>query len=261
MRIGAMNNPMFDPVEEIETYARFGMDFIDLTLEPQQAYSRTMNVGAVKAALDRTGLGIVGHTAYYLPIASPFVDIREQAIAEIERDMEIFAELGADKVNVHPYSHVPLHENRWIRETNISTFQRLVAKAEQIGIRFMMENMAPLFNTPRDLSTIFTAVPGLYFHLDVGHANLETEHNLTVELASLFCERLIHVHFSDNNGGDLDLHLPLGVGKIDWKWIVHILKRVGYDDTITLEVFAHDREHLLFSRDKLLRLWVEVEPT
>lgn len=259
MLIGAMNNPMFDPIEEIETYARFGLDFIDFTMEPQAAYSRTLDVCKVKAALVRTGIGIVGHTAYYLPISSPFVDIRKSAIEEIEFDMEIFAELGATKVNVHPYSAVPLHETRWIREANIEAFQRLVVKAHQLGLKFMMENMPPHFNTPRDLSEIFAAVPELYFHLDVGHANLETEHNLTVELASLFCERLAHVHFSDNNGGDLDLHLPLGVGKIDWKWIVHILKRVGYDDTITLEVFAHDREHLLFSRDKLRRLWTEVE--
>ena len=259
MLIGAMNHPMFDTIEEIETYARFGFDFIDLTLEPQAAYSSTLNIAAVSKALEETGLGIVGHTAYYLPIASPFVEIREAAIQEIERDFMVFAELGAKKVNVHPYTDVPLHETRWIRETNIAAFQRLLSRAQELGLRFMVENMPPNFNTPRDLSMVFAAAPDLAFHLDVGHANLQTEHNLTVELASVFRDRLIHVHFSDNNGGDLDLHLPLGVGKIDWKWIVHILKRVGYDDTITLEIFAHDREHLLFSRDKLRRLWDEDE--
>jgi len=260
MLIGAMNNPMSDTVEEIETYARLGFDFIDLTLEPQAAYSATLNVEDVRKALERTGLGIVGHTAYYLPIASPFAEVREAALNEIERDLLVFARLGATKVNVHPYTNVPLHETRWIREMNIAAFGRLLAKAKESGLRFMVENMPPDFNAPRDLSTVFSAVPDLAFHLDVGHANLETGHNLTVELASLFSDRLIHVHFSDNNGGDLDLHLPLGVGQIDWKWIVHILKRVGYDDTITLEVFARDREHLLLSRDKLRRLWDEVEP-
>ena len=259
MLIGAMNNPMFDTIEEIETYAAFGLDYIDLTLEPQAAYSGTLDLTAAKRALQRTGLGIVGHTAYYLPIASPFEEIREAAIQEVERDFAVFAQLGAKKVNIHPYIDVPLHETRWIRETNIAAFRRLLPKAEELGLRFMIENMPPNFNNPRDLSAVFAEVPGLAFHLDVGHANLQTEHNLTVELASLFCDRLIHVHFSDNNGGDLDLHLPLGVGKIDWRWIVHILKRVGYDDTITLEVFAHDREHLLFSRDKLRRLWEETE--
>lgn len=252
-----MNNPMADVVEEIEVYAAYGFDFIDLTLEPNAAYSATLPVGKVKAALERTGLGIVGHTAYYLPIASPFPEIRECAIREIERDIRVFAELGASKVNVHPYIIAPLQENRWIREANIDAFRRLLEYAKARGMIFMMENIAPHFNSPRDLSEVFAAVPGLGFHLDVGHANLETEHNMTVELASLFADHLEHVHFSDNNGGNLDLHLPLGVGKIDWKWIVHILKRIGYDGTITLEVFAHDREYLLISRDKLRRLWDE----
>jgi len=255
MKLGAMNNPMFDPIVEIETYSRYGFDFIDLTLEPQASLSSTIPVDKVKDALERTGLGIIGHTAYYLPIASPFPELREAAIAEIERCIEIFARLGADRVNVHPYVQVPLHESRWIREMNIDAFRRLCDYAKPFGLRMMVENIPDLFNTPRELSSVFSAVPDLGFHLDVGHANLRTDHNQTVELASLFCERLLHVHFSDNNGGDLDLHMPIGSGKIDWKWIIHILKRVGYDDTITLEVFSDDREYLLFSKERVIRLW------
>lgn len=257
MLIGAMNNPMFDVVDEINAYHKIGLDFIDLTLEPQAAYSATLEVDRIKKALEATGMGIVGHTAYYLPIASPFPELRECALSEIERDMQIFLHLEAKKVNVHPFTWAPLHETRWIRETNIHSFQRLTETASKLGLKLMMENMAPLFNTPRDLSSVFSAVPELGFHLDVGHANLETEHNLSVELSSLFADRLEHVHFSDNNGGNLDLHLPLGVGKIDWKWIVHILKRVGYDGTITLEVFADDREYLQISMGKLHKLWDE----
>jgi sugar phosphate isomerase/epimerase len=255
MLIGAMNNPMHDVVEEIHTYAQSGFDFIDLTLEPEAAYSATFPIEKVKTALEQTGLGIVGHTAYYLPIASPFPELRECALAEMERDFRIFAALGAKKVNVHPQVWVPLHDSRWIREANIASLRRLYHYAETLGLKLMLENVAPTFNTPRDLSMVFAAVPGLGFHLDVGHANLETEHNLTVELASLFANRLEHVHFSDNNGGNLDLHLPLGAGKIDWSWIVHILKRVGYDGTITLEVFTDDRDYLLFSKQKLEDLW------
>lgn len=257
MLIGAMNNPMVDVVEEIQTYARHGFDFIELTLEPHAAYSAALPIEKVRNALEQTGLGIVGHTAHYLPIASPIPEIRECAIAEIERDLLVFSFLNAEKANVHPFVWAPLHENRWIRETNIAAFSRLTVRAYELGMKLMVENTPPHFNTPRDLSAVFAAVPELSLHLDVGHANLETEHNLTVELASLFSSRVEHVHFSDNNGGTLDLHLPLGVGNIDWKWIVHILKRIGYDGTITLEVFARDREYLFISRDKLRRLWDE----
>jgi sugar phosphate isomerase/epimerase len=254
-----MNNPMTNVLDEIESFASMGFDFIDLTLEPQAASSAELPIDKVRAALKRTGMRIVGHTAFYLPIASPIPEVREAAVAEIERDVEVFHKLGATKVNVHPYLTAPLHDNRWIRETNIASLRRLIDQAQRFGIKLMLENVPPLFNSPRDLSTVFAALPELGFHLDVGHANLESEHNMTVELASLFIDRLEHVHFSDNNGGSLDLHLPLGVGKIDWKWIVHILRRVGYDSTITLEVFAHDREYLMISRNKLHKLWDEDE--
>ena len=53
-----------------------------------------------------------------------------------------------------------------------------------------------------------------------------------------------HVHFSDNRGRD-DNHMPLGVGNINWKNAVKSLKSIGYDDTITLEVFCDDAAMLL----------------
>jgi sugar phosphate isomerase/epimerase len=80
MQIGAMNNPMTDVVEEIESYAACGFDFIDLTLEPQMAYSATFPIARVQQALARTGLGVVGHTAYYLPIAAAIPEIRSTIV-------------------------------------------------------------------------------------------------------------------------------------------------------------------------------------
>lgn len=66
-------------------------------------------------------------------------------------------------------------------------------------------------------------------------------------------------HVSDNQGGHDDLHLPLGVGRIGWPKIVRALKNVGYDGTITVEVFADDDDYLVMSRDKLRKLWETTE--
>jgi len=64
---------------------------------------------------------------------------------------------------------------------------------------------------------------------------------------------LKHVHLSDNKGSE-DLHLPMGVGNIDWKKILKILKKY-YRGTITLEVFSKDKDYALLSKEKLKRLW------
>jgi sugar phosphate isomerase/epimerase len=56
------------------------------------------------------------------------------------------------------------------------------------------------------------------------------------------------------------MHLPLGVGNINWAKIVKALKNAGYDGTITIEVFGDDDDYLIMSRNKLKRLWDLAEP-
>lgn len=55
--------------------------------------------------------------------------------------------------------------------------------------------------------------------------------------------------------GDSDRHLPLGAGTLDYEKFISELKRLGYDDTITLEVFSRDRDYLLLSKRKLEALF------
>ncbi|MEW6557820.1 MAG: TIM barrel protein, partial [Elusimicrobiota bacterium] len=68
-------------------------------------------------------------------------------------------------------------------------------------------------------------------------------------------DRLIHVHLSDNKGGYNDLHIPLGTGNVNWEDAVGLLKRIGYNNTITLEVFSRDRDYLLLTKQKVQKLW------
>lgn len=259
MRLGAMNNPMLDVVQEIEFFAELGFEFIDLTLEPAAAYAPKVDVKAVKKALESSGLGLIGHTAWFLPIASPFPDVRESALQEMEKCIRTFHELGATMMNVHPQAKVPLHGDEWIRDQNIAALVRLTSLARPYGIQIILEN-TPHFSRVMQLRPIFEAIPELGFHLDIGHANLESPYNRSEELITNFTERLVHVHVSDNKGGHDDLHLPLGVGNINWAWAVRLLKNAGFDGTITIEVFADDEDYLLMSRDKLRKLWDTVEP-
>ncbi|MEN6357302.1 MAG: sugar phosphate isomerase/epimerase family protein [Armatimonadota bacterium] len=250
---------MIDVIEEIALMADLGFDFIDLTLEPEETYSATINVKKVTRALARAKLGIVGHTAWYLPVASSFPEIREVAIRELERCMKVFKEMGAEKMNVHPYTRIPLHEEDWVIAQNIEVLARLANLGSEIGLRVMMENM-PHFSRVSQLKPIFEAVPELELLLDVGHANLDTPHNYSEELIAHFGERLGHVHMHDNRGGKDDMHLPLGVGNINWLRVVRALKNANYDDTITIEVFGDDDDYLVMSRDKLKYLWEHTEP-
>jgi sugar phosphate isomerase/epimerase len=258
MQLGAMNHPARDPAAEIELIARQGFDFIDLTLEPPAAASATVDVAALRRALKRTGLGIVGHTAYYLPIASPFPELRECALREFSRCAAIFAELGATAMNVHPDPSVGLLGDEWVRRQNLESLRALEEICRPHGLRLMLENHPHGYNSPEQLRPILTALPELGLHWDVGHGNLLTPYNRTESVLQQFGDRLAHVHISDNKGGDRDLHLPMGVGTIDWRWALGTLQRAGYDGTITIEAFVPDPDYLVLAREKVRRLWDEL---
>lgn len=259
MQLGAMNNPMIDIYEEVQLIADLGFDFIDLTLEPEETFSATVNVKRLKRAIESSGLGVVGHTPWYLPVASPFPELREVAVNELGRCLRVFKEFGATKMNLHPSMKVPLHDEEWVISQNVDALARLIEMARPLGIDVMIENM-PNFSRVAHLKPILEAVPEAKLLLDVGHANLDSPYNHTEELLAHFGDRLAHVHVSDNRGGHDDMHLPLGVGNINWAKIVKALKNAGYDGTITIEVFGDDDDYLIMSRDKLKRLWDLAEP-
>lgn len=250
---------MIDTVEEINLFSDLGFDFIDLTIEPEETYSATIDVKKIIKALNNVNMGVVGHTAWYLPIASPFPEFRELAIKELERCMRVCRDIGITKMNLHPHIKAPLHDENWVIAQNIDALARLVNSAKKLDMKIMLENM-PHFSRVAQLKPILDAVPEALLLLDIGHANLDTPYNRSEELLAHFGNRLGHVHISDNRGGKEDEHLPLGVGTIDWGRKIRLLKNVGYDGTITLEVFADNDEYLVTSRKKIAQLWESIEP-
>ena len=257
MQIGTMNHPGRDLLGEIEWIGRMGFDFIDLTLEPPMAEVRRINTAAIRSALESNGLGVIGHTAYYLPICSPFESVRLAAVEELKLCLGAFAQLGAQWMNLHPDRQAPMHDRRFVIARNLQSIRELLPLAREQGVGLMVENLPGNFNSARQLGELLDPLPELGLHLDVGHANLLVDLNSTDELLSAYGRRLRHVHLHDNKGGDADLHLPLGAGNLDTVHYLRSLQAVGYDGTITLEVFTPDRRHLAYSMEVLRQLWDE----
>jgi sugar phosphate isomerase/epimerase len=258
MIIGEMNHPARDVTAEIEAAAGLGMEFLDLTLEPPCAASWAVNPEAIRAALDRHGLQVVGHTAFYLPIASAIEEVRMGAVRELRRCIEIFRMVGVRWMNLHPDRYTPFHDRSFYIQRNIQSIRELLPDAERAGVGLMIENLPGEFNNAAQLGELLDPVPELALHLDIGHANLQNPCNKTCEILDAYGPRLRHVHLHDNKGGSADLHMPLGAGNVDVRGSVAALKRCGYDGTITLEVFTPDKRYLEHSRDILRRIWDDV---
>lgn len=254
MKIGLMNNPSVSVYDEIISFAQARFDFVDLTIEGPNAVNPDPET--VRTLLDRYSLSIVGHTDPCLPYAYPVESVRKACFEELERCAKIFSAAGAMIMNIHPCYYCPPAMKGDLVRLNIKALKPLAQMAESYGLTLVFENFKAPFDSVSMYSQLLQEVPGLEIHLDFGHANLGKDDGAT------FCTHLgkhiKHVHFSDNRGTEDD-HMPLGVGNIDWKKAVSALKSIGYDGTITLEVFCDDRsvllQHLEISQRLVLDLW------
>lgn len=255
MQAGAMNNPTRELLGEMRWMAKMGLQFIDLTLEPPAAAPWKMQPKTLRAALQDFGLGVVGHTAYYLPFASAFESVRRAAVEETKWCLELFGAIGAQWVNLHPDRHAPFHPRRFVLDQNLKSIRELLPVARDNGVGLMVENVPGEFNSRAQLADLLEAEPELGLHLDIGHCNLQVPANTALEIIEAFGRRIQHVHLHDNKGGYADLHLPLGAGSLDYVPALKALQNAGYDATITLEVFSEDHHFLGYSRDVLTRAW------
>jgi sugar phosphate isomerase/epimerase len=260
MQIGAMNHPGQNPLEEIEWIGRNGFDFVDFTFEPPAADPDDIDANAIGAALQRHNLGVVSHTAYYLPLASPFPSVRQACLGEFRRALRAAHGIGAPVMNTHFDKPPKFFSEKETVQWHVEVLGPLCDEASPMGVTVVLEHI-PFGGTNQleMIADILEQVPLLRFHLDSGHAKLERSDDRWEEYLDRLGHKLRHVHLSDNDGTG-DQHLPLGSAprsKTNWSAHIRKLKTSGYDGTITLEVFSPDRAYLLLSRDLLRKWWDE----
>jgi sugar phosphate isomerase/epimerase len=252
MQIGLMNNPRTDPVAEIEFVASNAFDFIDLTLEYPAAHIDVIQEQDVLKALETAGIPVVGHTAFYLPFASPINALRDAAVGDVIKTLDFFRKAGAKIVTVHPDPGRGNADSQATIGLNALSFKIISDEARKRDISIVVENTPGLFSSVEPLKSVLNSLPGMGFHLDVGHAFVGR--NRFNQILSAFKDQLAHVHLSDNRMRDDD-HLPLGAGRIEWTDVVKAIKKTGYDGTFTMEVFSSDRRYVLASVEKFKELW------
>ncbi len=254
MKIGIMNNPLNSVYDEAVFCGNASFDFLDLTIEGPNATNP--DIGKLKPILDSYGLSITGHTDPCLPHVYPIQGVREASYRELKRCAGIFSALGAKVMNIHPSYSCPPAMRKDLITLHIEALQPIVEMAASYGLTMVIENFKAPFDRVSTFKEILTEVPGLMLHLDFGHTNFGFDNY------DVFCgelgEYIQHVHFSDNRSRSDD-HLPLGVGTVNWKKAVNSLKAIGYDSTITLEIFCDDQKmqhkYLDLCRKLIQELW------
>jgi sugar phosphate isomerase/epimerase len=252
MRLGVMNDPRLNACDEARWAASNGFEFLDLTIEGPGAALEQIDGAELRTILQESGLDVVGHTAWYLPFASPIARVRQAAVESVAETFDLFAMLGAKWVNVHIAPGIHLFDSKDALRWNGESFAALAEQAVPYGLGIMIEHPPNPELKIADIRKILNADQRLGFHLDVGHANIGK--NKLEGMLKAFASRMPHVHLSDNRGRSDD-HMPPGAGRIEWPTAIRLIKQAGYDDTITLEVFTPDRDYVLLSAKKVREWW------
>jgi sugar phosphate isomerase/epimerase len=258
MRFGAMNSPLLPIVSEIETIARLGFDYAEVTMDAPQAHHLLLKERKddVSAALERLHLGLVCHLPTFVSAADLTPALRKASVAELLDSLEIAGGLGAEKVVLHPGHGVGLggRAPELVRGYMMESLETVLDRARALGLRVALENMTPgslSLTEPEDFDAVFARHPALEMTLDLGHAHIRSRgEDRGLAFIRRHGPRIGHVHASDNRGRE-DEHLPVGAGNADFPLLVSALREIGYDDTLTLEVFSPDRDYLVRSREKL----------
>ena len=262
MIYGAMNFPIRPILEELEAISGLGFDYLELAMDPPQAHYGMIRQQREELlrALNRSNMGLVCHLPTFVSTADLADGLREASLNEVLESLEVAAGLRPLKVVLHPSIIIGLSVfvMDQARYYALKSLEAIVEKADHLGLCLCIENMFPRSHSlvdPEHFYEVFERFPSLKLTLDTGHAHIDSKGNRkALDFIERFPGRIDHIHANDNLGRDDD-HLPIGTGTVDFPEIVKALRAIGYDQTITLEVFSRDRDYLRISRDKLAAMF------
>ncbi|MFH1092299.1 MAG: sugar phosphate isomerase/epimerase family protein [Pseudomonadota bacterium] len=262
MLFGGTNSP-FRPLEdEIKNLAATGVDYLEICLDPPQASPEILRpkIPMIKRVLEGEGLQLlVAHLPTFVWLADIYPGIREASAAEVVKTLEISAELGIKKAVLHPgyLTGLMTFLKDYSQKASEESLSRILEKAGEFGLTICLENLFPRAGQmylPQEFTEVLEKFPDLMMTLDLAHANIKAPRERMKEMIQAGGARIRHVHLADNNGQEDD-HLPVGAGRADLAGGLAALKAMGYDETITLEVFSPDREYLAMSLSKVKAMW------
>jgi sugar phosphate isomerase/epimerase len=247
-KFGLLTSPIESVPEEILRFHGLGFDYAEIGIEEPNATPQVLirQKNEILSLLSMNGMFAVGHTAYWVGFGSSHEKVRRGWIEEAKDMIHAASELKIELLNFHFYGrHGMIGATEQSKNTFLRNFTDAMKELTQFAatrkVSLMLENSPPENRSPLEsldcFSHVMKSVPALSFHLDVGHAFIEKRMKGVRDYLEAFGDRLAHVHMHDNHGKQ-DEHLRLGMGKIDTREVIRLLKDINYDKTITFEVFS-----------------------
>jgi sugar phosphate isomerase/epimerase len=256
---GLLSNPSNDIISEIGKIHELNFDYVEIGIEGPEGNPDIINKrkDEIVKLLHQFKQKTIAHTAYWIDLASDYEYIRHAWILEAIREIKTARKLGIDLINFHANINGMFYgqKRKIVLDNLVKSLREIVNQAKKYKLDVMLENV-PLSNGIHNVDEfkyIIDNVDMLFVHLDIPHAFTSGGMASVIDYINTFRDKIIHIHWHDNHG-QKDEHLPIGDGFIDHQEAVKALKAIGYDRTITLEVFTSSND-AKSSADKLIAMW------
>ena len=258
---GLLTNPSIELISEISKIYDLNFDYVEIGIEGPEGnpdiINKKNNKDVIKKLLERFKQEPIAHTAYWIDLASDYDYIRHAWILEALREIKTARGLGIDLINFHANLNGMFYgkKRKIVLDNMIKSLREIVSQAKKYRVDVMLENV-PLSKGVHNIDEfkyIIDNVDSLLVHLDIPHAFTSGGMASVIDYINTFRDKIIHIHWHDNHG-QKDEHLPIDEGFIDHQTAVKALRDIGYDRTITLEVFTNSND-AKSSADKLKTMW------
>jgi sugar phosphate isomerase/epimerase len=165
------------------------------------------------------------------------------SVDDLKRCVDWLETAGGSCLVIHP-GGLSDPENSAVRRDALARGLSVLADhARGTVLTLCVENMPPGVFPGSRMGELFELVeeldrPELALALDTGHAHISADEASETLAASCWL-RTTHVH---DNDGRQDVHLPPGLGSIDWAGWVKALDAIDYRGPVVLECIKHLRD-------------------
>ena len=256
---GLLTNPSNEIISEISKIYELNFEYAEIGIEGPEGNPDVIDKkrDEIVKLLQGFRQKPIGHTAYWIDLASDYDYIRHAWIDEAIKEIRIARKVGIDLINFHANVNGMFYgeKRKIVLDNLVKSLREIISQAKKFNVDVMLEN-APLSNGVHNIDEfkyIVNNVAMLSVHLDIPHAFTSGGMKSVIDYINAFSDRIIHIHWHDNDG-QRDEHLPIGEGFIDHQKAIKALKDIGYDRTITLEVFTNSND-ARSSSNQIKNMW------
>ncbi len=163
---------------------------------------------------------------------------------------ELCSRYGAKFCVCHPHGHGKYENIKSARELSVQRILHLNDMAHFMGVELLIENMPEKDGIFQEEEFLLSFEPHqeLSFLIDIGHAHLQ-KWNIQ-EVIRILGNRIKGYHVSDNFG-DIDSHLMVGEGNVDWECFYKAFANYTPNATIVCEYNNGKVPHLIKSAEQI----------